>query len=151
MSLSGSGDFESDLLAAKERDLKPLLEESEDWLGLDRDQAWDMESFLNDAWFSGSRSGHAQMRARALERRVDVRAVATERLEAEFKDLMEESANALNLSVPLTIGMWGFLEQAWFAGLRTCEAEIMALLLELKSDVAEEAQEWLEGGGEPDS
>ncbi len=144
VSLPDSEDFRNDLLAAKERDLKPLLEESADVLDLDYDQTMAMEDFLNLAWLSGTRSGHAQMRARATEPQPDVKAVAVERLESEFKALMEESADRLNLSVPRTISMWGLLHQAWMAGNRTCEAEIMALLIETKSDVAEEALQWLE-------
>jgi len=136
VSLPDSEDFRNDLLAAKERDLKPLLEESADVLDLDYDQTMAMEDFLNLAWLSGTRSGHAQMRARATEPQPDVK--------AEFKALMEESADRLNLSVPRTISMWGLLHQAWMAGNRTCEAEIMALLIETKSDVAEEALQWLE-------
>ena len=40
--------------------------------------------------------------------------------------------------------MWGFLHQAWMAGNRTCEAEMMGLFMEVKSDVAAEALKWLE-------
>ena len=140
-----SEDFGNDLLAAKERDLKPLREESATTLELDRRQAEAMEDFLNLAWFSGTRSGHAQMRARATEREPDIGAVAVKRLESEFKLLMDESADTLNLTVPRTIDMWNYLHQAWMAGNRTCEAELMGLFVEMKTDVAEEALEWLEG------
>lgn len=134
----------NDLLAAKERDLKPLLEESVEILDLDLDQAETMEDFLNLAWFAGTRSGRDQMDARATQPEPDVKAVAIGRLEADFKGLMEQSADALNLTVPRTITMWGYLQEAWMAGNRTCEAELMALYIELKSDVDEEAQRWLE-------
>lgn len=143
-----SEDFGNDLLAAKERDLKPLREESVVVLELDREQSEAMEDFLNLAWFSGTRSGHAQMRARATERDPDIGAVAIKRLESEFKLLMDESADMLNLTVPRTIDMWNYLHQAWMAGNRTCEAELMGLLVEMKTDVAEEALEWLEGDGQ---
>ena len=140
-----SEDFGNDLLAAKERDLKPLREESADQLDLDYEQTAALEDYLDLAWFSGTRSGHAQMQARATEPEPDIRAVAVESLESEFKVLMDESADTLNLTVPKTISMWNFLHQAWMAGNRTCEAELMGLYLELKSDVAEEALKWLEG------
>jgi hypothetical protein len=140
-----SEDFGNDLLAAKERDLKPLREESAEALELDYEQSEAMEDFLNLAWFSGTRSGHAQMRARATEREPDIGAVAIERLKSEFKLLMDQSADMLNLTVPRTIDMWNYLHQAWMAGNRTCEAELMGLFVEMKTDVAEEALEWLEG------
>jgi hypothetical protein len=143
-----SGDFSNDLLAAKERDLKPLLSEAEEIIDLDYSGTEAMDDFLNLAWFAGVRAGQAQMNARATERDPDVRAVAIAHFEADFKDLMERSADALNLSLQGTISMWGLLHQAWMAGNRTCEAELMGLYLELKSDVAEEALEWLEGEGE---
>ncbi len=144
MSSPDREDFGHDLLAAKERDLKPLLEESED-LDLDYDQGEAIEDFLNLAWFSGIRSGQAQMNARATESKADVRAVAVAHFEADFKGLMEQSADTLNLSLPATITMWGLLHQAWMAGNRTCEAELMGLYMEKMGDVAKEALEWLEG------
>jgi hypothetical protein len=139
--------FGNDLLAAKERDLKPLLAEGEENLELDYEQTEAMSDFLTLAWFSGIRSGQAQMNARATEREPDVRAVAVSHFEADFKDLMERSADVLNLSLPGTIAMWGLLHQAWVAGNRTCEAELMGLYLEMRSDVTKEALEWMEGEG----
>src|SRR5258707_15847570 len=97
VSLPDSEDFRNDLLAAKERDLKPLLEESADVLDLDYDQTMAMEDFLNLAWLSGTRSGHAQMRARATETQPDVKAVGAERPEAGFKKVMGECADRTNL------------------------------------------------------
>jgi hypothetical protein len=135
----------NDFLAAKERDLNPLLQESSEILDLDYEQTEAMEDFLNLAWFSGTRSGRDQMNARATEPNPDVQAVAVSHLEADFKDLMHESADTLNLTVPRTISMWNYLHEAWMAGCRTCEAELMALYIELKSDVGEEALKWLEG------
>jgi hypothetical protein len=134
-----------DLLAAKERDLQPLLDESSEILDLDYEQTEAMEDFLNLAWFSGTRSGHDQMQARATEPDPDVQAVAVAHLKADFKGLMEQSADTLNLTVPRTINMWNYLHEAWMAGSRTCETELMALYIELKSDVGEEAREWLQG------
>jgi hypothetical protein len=152
VSLSGdeSEGFKHDLLTAKERDLKPLLDESTNCLGLDYDQTLSMEAFLNEAWFAGTRSGHAQMRERANQRRFDVGPVGLDQIEARFKALMEESADVLNLTIGLTIRMWGFLGQAWLAGTHTSEAELMATFIALRSDVAEEALEWLEGNDEKD-
>jgi hypothetical protein len=139
-----SEEFGNDLLAAKERDLKPLREQSEDALNLDYAQIEAMGEFLELAWFAGVRSGQAQMEARATQRKPNVPAVAIKHFEADFKELMEESAEELNLSLPATIGMWGHLHQAWMAGNRTCEAEMIGLYFELKGDVAQEALEWLE-------
>jgi hypothetical protein len=138
-----------DLLAAKERDLKPLLGESSEALDLDYEQTEAMEDFLTLAWFAGTRSGRDQMNARATEADPDIEAVAVSHLESDFKGLMDQAADALNLTVPRTISMWNYLHAAWMAGNRTCEAEMMALYLELKSDVGEEALKWLEG--KPDS
>lgn len=134
-----------DLFAAKERDIQPLLEESSEILDLDHRQAEAMENFLNLAWVSGTRSGRDQMKARATERNPDVEAVAVSHLKSDFKGLMDKSAATLNLTVPRTINMWNYLHEAWVAGNRTCEAEMMALYIELQSDLSEEAHEWLEG------
>lgn len=133
-----------DLLAAKERDLRPLLEESSEVLDLDYEQTEAMEDFLTLAWFAGTRSGRDQMNARATEDNPDIEAVAVSHLESDFKSLMDQSADTLNLTVPRTISMWNYLHSAWMAGNRTCEAEMMAMYLELTSDVGEEALEWLE-------
>ena len=139
--------MKNDFLAAKERDLAPLLTESAAVLDLDHEQAATLEGFLELAWFAGTRAGRDQMDARATQPEPDVKAVVVGRLEADFKGLMEQSADALNLTVPLTITMWGYLHEAWMAGSRTCEAEMMALYIEIKSDVGEEARKWLEDEG----
>jgi hypothetical protein len=144
-----SEDLGSDLLAAKERDLQPLLDESAETLGLDYEQTEAMEGFLNLAWFSGTRFGRNQMQARTAQGEPDVPAVAISQLEAEFKALMEESADTLNLTVPRTIDMWNYLHEAWMAGNRTCEAEMTALYIETQSDVGAEALRWLEEKGTP--
>ncbi len=150
MSLRDSEDRGNDLIAAKERDLKPLLEESAEVLQLDYGQTEAMEDFLNLAWFSGTRSGRDQMEARATQEDPDVKSVAIERLEVDFKALMDRSADVLNLTVPRTICMWNFLHDAWMAGNRTCETEIMALYIETQSDVGEEARKWLDDIGKSD-
>jgi hypothetical protein len=133
----------NDLLAAKERDLKPLLEESAEILDLDYGQTEAMEDFLNLAWFSGTRAGRDCMNARATESDPDLEAVAVAHLESDFKDLMDQSAETLNLTLSRTISMWKYLHDAWMAGNRTCEAEMMALYLETQTDVGEEALKWL--------
>lgn len=144
VSLPGDGDFADDLLSAKERDLKPLLEESGESLDLDYEQIVEMERFLDEAWFFGSRNGHAQMRARVAARNFQIAPVRVEEIEVQFRALMEASADVLNLSVNLTMTMWGILSRAWSAGTQTCEAELMALLIERDSDIASEALKWLE-------
>jgi hypothetical protein len=151
VSFAGDGDFADDLITAKERDLKPLLEESAAGLDLDYGQNEEMERFLNEAWFFGSRNGHAQMRARVAARKFDIPAVRVEEIEIELRALMEASADVLNLTMGRTIAMWGVLGRAWTAGTQTCEAELMALLIERNSDVAGEAQEWLEAKNRRDS
>lgn len=143
MSSGGGGDLRSELLAAKERDLKPLLEESVDLLDLDDEQTEAMEDFLTLAWFSGTRCGHDQIEARATQTEPDLRATVISRLESEFKALMDESADTLNLTISRTITMWHFLHDAWMAGNRSCEAELLALFIERKHDIGAEALEWL--------
>jgi hypothetical protein len=143
-------DFGNDLLAAKERDLKPLLQEGEE-LELDYAQTEALEDFLNLAWFSGIRSGQAQMNERATKSEPDVRAVAIHHFEADFKDLMEQSADTLDLSLPGTISMWGLLHQAWMAGNRTCKAELMGLYLQTQTDITEEVRRWLDGEDDSES
>jgi hypothetical protein len=66
------------------------------------------------------------MNARATEPEPDVEAVAVSHLESDFKGLMHQSADTLNLTVAHTINMWNYLHAAWMAGNRTCEAEMMA-------------------------
>jgi hypothetical protein len=143
VSSPNSEDFGNDLVAAKERDLKPLRVESEEVLELDEEQAETLEDLLDLAWFAGIRSGQAQMNARVTEENPDVRAIAIERFETDLKGLLEHSAELLDLSLPSTISMWTLMHQAWTAGNRTCEAEMIGLYLEMKSDVAEEALHWL--------
>lgn len=147
MSPLDSEDFERDLLAAKERDLKPLRGGSHETLGLDYEQTETMDEFLELAWFAGIRAGQVQLDARATQPKPDLPALAIKHFEEDFKELMAESAEALNLSLPGTIDMWGYLHKAWLVGNCTGEAELIALYLEMKSDVVEEAQKWLEDEG----
>lgn len=138
------GDFADDLLSAKERDLKPLLEKCIEELELDYQQTIDIERFLDEAWFVGSRNGHAQMRARVAARDFQIAPIRVEELEVEFKAVMEASADVLNLSLNGTMTMWGLLGRAWIHGTQSCEAELSALMIVRTTDVAGEAQEWLE-------
>jgi len=144
VSWGDSEELGADLLAAKERDLGPLLEECRELLELDYEQAATMEDYLDLAWLSGSRSARDQAQVRVRGPRPNVKARAIVRLETEFKVLMEDSANALNLTVGETITMWHYLQEAWMAGNRTCEAELTALIVETQTDVAAEALKWLE-------
>lgn len=144
MPLPGNEDLRKDLLTAKERDLNPLVQESAASLQLDAGQVIQVETFLNEAWFSGTRTGHAQMVVRAIERRADVAPVGLDEVEADFQALMEESADTLNLTVHETINLWDYLGRAWIAGTRTCETEIMGRFLASRSDVGQEALDWLE-------
>lgn len=150
MSLPGSEDFASHFLSAKDRDLGPLVHESEESLDLDYEQAVGLETFLDRAWFSGSQACHAQMLTQAREcdpafGKLDVRL-----LEADFKALMDESAEALNLTITETVDMWNFLGRACIAGIRSCRAELTAMLFEATSDVGEEAMRWLDERGRPE-
>ncbi len=150
MSSPHSEDFKDNLLNAKDRDLKPLLEESIDFLDLDYGQSVNMEGFLEAAWFSGTRTGHTQMYERALQGKHNIDPSRLAEIEAAFTGLMEESADTLNLSLPRTVHMWDIIGQAWIAGARSCETELMAMFIEMKSDVAREALDWLEEKGEPE-
>jgi hypothetical protein len=143
-----SEDLRKDFLAAQERDLKPLLEESVAVLEFDYEQAEAMEDFLELAWLSGTRCGRDQVEARTTRKNRGVQSSIISRLETEFRGLMEESADAMNLTVAHTIMMWNYLHDAWLAGSRTCEAELTALCIEVQSDIGEEALRWLGEQGE---
>lgn len=145
--MDGNGDFRSDLLTAKERDLTPLFEESTETLALDSDQADQMEAFLDEAWFGGTYTGHAQVLGWAKKRGTEVPPPDMALVEVEFKGLMEASAEALGLSLVATIAAWGILSRAWVAGVQSCRAELMAHLIASTSDIAGEAQRWLEENG----
>ena len=145
--MDGNGDFRSDLLTAKERDLTPLFEESAESLGLDSRQAGKMEAFLDEAWFGGTYAGHAQVVGWAEKRGAEVPPPDMASIEAEFKTLMEASAEALNLTVIATIHAWGILGRAWVAGVHSCRKELMAHLMVSTTDVAGEALHWLQENG----
>jgi hypothetical protein len=134
----------ADLLTAKERDLRPLVRESAEALALDNSQIAGMETFLTEAWFSGTYAGHAQMRAEAIKHRPAGAPVPIEGPKVDLEALIFESAGALNLPLPLTVCMWDFLRRALIAGIHAYQDTIMARLIETRADVAEEALRWLE-------
>jgi hypothetical protein len=149
VSLRDGRDLKSHFLSAKDRDVESLVREGEEALGLDGEQAAGMEAFLTKAWFSGSHACHAQMLAQVRERAPDIGRLDVAPLEADFKALMDESAETLNLTVTETVSMWALLGRACIAGIQTCRAEITALILEASSaDVGEEALRWLEEQGD---
>lgn len=140
-------------ISAREQDLKSLLDEGRDELELDQGKGQMLESFLETSWLAGTRSGHARLLNQAIRQREEqaegeledpVEPVPLEPLEAEFKAMMEAAAEALNLPMAGTVALWDLLTRAWTAGVRTYESEVMASLIERKSDLADEAQRWLE-------
>lgn len=142
-------------ISARERDLRPLREEARAELELDAEKAEMLAAFLEAAWLGGTRGGHAKLLSRAIREREEhsdgdwqapVEPVPREDIEAEFKAMMEASAEALNLSMPRTVALWDLLSRAWTAGVRTYESEVMASLLERDADIADETQRWLQDG-----
>lgn len=111
---------------------------------LDYEQTLDLERFLDEAWFFGSRNGHAQMRARVAARDFQIEPVRVAELEVEFRALMEASADVLNLDVNDTMTMWGMLGRAWVLGTQSCEAQLTAMMMIRISDIGGEVEEWLE-------
>lgn len=144
-------------ISARERDLKPLLEQGRAEFELDDERRDMLEAFLETAWLAGTRSGHAKLLNHAIREREKhsdeewvppVQPAQIEDIEAEFKAMMEASAEALNLSLARTVALWDLLSRAWTAGIHTYESEVMASLIERRSDVAAEAERWLEGNEE---
>lgn len=145
-------------ISARERDLGPLLDEGRAEFQLGVEKAGMLETFLETAWLAGTRSGHARLLNQAIrqreehseeERTAAIEPVDMDTVEAEFKAMMETSAEALNLSIGRTIALWDLLSRAWTAGVHTYESEVMASLIERRSDVAGEAQRWLAGDEGP--
>jgi hypothetical protein len=127
------------MLEAERQALQPLLRESTAALDLNEEQIIDMDGFLAQAWIAGALAGHANMTAKVLDKSLDLGD-----FEARIKPLVEESADTLNLTISQTLHMWDYLSQAMVAGVKSCEAELMAMLIEQKHDVSEEALQWLE-------
>lgn len=135
---SGSSDssLSTAVASAKERDLKPLTEECAETLALDHLEMTAIESFLEDAWFFGVRTGHAVMVGTKMGQ-TDPAPVILD-MRDEFQDLMERCADALNTTVGNTIAAWDYLGRAWIAGARFWEVEIAARLIEQKTGGFEE-------------
>jgi hypothetical protein len=136
-------DHESDFITAKERDLQPLVRESEGLLGLTERQVPKMSEFLDQAWRAGTRASRGHLLAREQEPDADARPFLRP-LESEFKHLLLHSADTLNLSVPATLLMWDFLRRALIAGIYSAKGQHLARVIETETDVAREAMRWLE-------
>jgi hypothetical protein len=139
---SGSDSLSTAVESAKERDLKPLVEESVRSLDLSKDQLATLEAYLDEAWFFGVRTGHAVM----LETKIgqaDPAPVILE-MQDEFQALMERLGEALNATVGATIAAWNYLGRAWIAGARFWEVEISARLIERQTGGLEEMLRRLE-------
>ena len=141
-------------ISARERDLGPLLVEGRADLELDGEKGEMLEAFLETAWLTGTRSGHAKLLNHAIRERGEqlggdwetpVEPVQMQDIEAEFKAMMEASAEALDLSVGHTVVLWDLLCRAWTSGVHTYESAVMTSTIERKSDITGEAQRWLEG------
>jgi len=139
---SSSDSLSAAVESAKEQDLKPLVEESIETLGLDSRQLAKMESYLHDAWFFGVRTGHAVMTETKMGQ-ADPRPVI-QGMQSEFQDLMERLAEVLDTTVGVTIRAWSLLGRAWIAGARFWEVEIAARLIESQAGDFEEMLRRLE-------
>ncbi len=128
--------------SAKEQDLKPLAEQCAEDLGLDRGRLETMESYLQDAWFFGVRTGHAVIVETKMGRTDPAPVIAS--MQDEFQDLMERMAEALNTTLGATVAAWDYLGRAWIAGARFWEVEIAARLIEQQAGSFEEALRRLE-------
>ncbi len=144
MSAFDGSDINAHFLTAEEVELRPLLAEAGESLGLRGGEIAELETYLSEAWYSGVRAGHSQMLTRATQRKTPIGPVDMKPTEDKFQSLMERSAEALNLSVTRTILAWGLLGRAWIAGTRSYQSEVAARILEGDSDVAQEALEWLD-------
>jgi hypothetical protein len=129
-------------LTAKEQDVKPLLEESVETLGLDGARLEAMETHLHKTWFFGVKTGHRVMVETKLGESDPAPVILS--MQDEFQDLMEGLAEELNLTVGATITAWNYLGRAWLAGARFWEVEIAARLIESQTGGLDELLRWLE-------
>lgn len=97
-----------------------------------------MDSFLQEAWFLGVRSGHRVMAGTKMGQGLDPLEVVIP-LQSEFRDLMERLGDALNITVRGTVTAWSYTGQAWIAGAGFWEVEIAARVIEAKTGSLEEA------------
>lgn len=128
---------------AKEHDLRPLAEESAETLDLDNQQLSELETYLDDAWFFGIRTGHAVMIETKMGE-TDPKPVILS-MQGEFQELMERLAEDLDTTVGTTLAAWNYLGQAWIAGARFWEIEMAARLIESSNGGFEEALRKLAG------
>jgi hypothetical protein len=133
----GSHSLPTAVESAKERDLKPLAEESAEKLGLDPRQLEVLEGYLHDAWFFGIRTGHTVMVETKMGQTDSAPVILG--MQNEFQELMERCGEALNTTVGTTVQAWNYLGQAWVAGARFWEVEIAARLIESRIGGFDEA------------
>lgn len=133
----GSDSLPTAVESAEKRDLEPLAEESSEKLGLDSRQLAEMESYLHDAWFFGIRTGHTVMVETKMGESDPGPVILG--MQDEFQELMERCGEALNTTVSATIQAWNYLGQAWIAGAKFWEVEIVARLIESRSGNFEES------------
>lgn len=139
---SGNDNLSTAVQTAKEKDLRPLAEESAETLGLDSRQLAAMEAYLHDAWFFGIRTGHRVMVETKMGETDPTPVIAD--MQGEFQELMERLGDALNTTVSVTIQAWNYLGRAWVAGARFWEVEIAARLIERQAGGFEEMLRRLE-------
>lgn len=139
---SGNDNLSTAVESARERDLKPLIEEGAEILGLDAQQRAAMGDFLQEAWFFGVRAGYEVM-AGSKKGEADPAPVIDE-MQGEFQDLMERLAESLDATVGATIQAWDYLGRAWIAGAQFWEVEIAARLIEQQTGGLEEMMRRLE-------
>jgi hypothetical protein len=138
----GSDNLSTAVESAKERDLRPLIEEGAEILGLDAQQRAAIDGFLQEAWFFGVRTGYEIM-VGSKKGEVDPTPV-THEMQDEFRDLMEHLAESLDTTVGATIQAWDYLGRAWIAGAQFWEVEIAARLIERQTGGLEEMLRRLE-------
>jgi hypothetical protein len=139
----GSDNLPNAVKSAKEKDLRPLAEESAESLDLDSHQLEEMENYLHEAWFFGVRTGHAVMVETKMGQTDPAPVILG--MQDEFQELMERCAEALNTTVIATLEAWDYLGQAWVAGAKFWEVEIAARLIESQTGGFDEALRRFEG------
>ena len=139
---SGNDNLSAAVESAKERDLRPLIEEGAEILGLDARQRDAMDGCLREAWLFGVRTGYEFMVGSKPGEAAS--APVTREMQSEFRDLMERLAESLDTTVGATIQAWDYLGRAWIAGAQFWEVEIVARLIEQQTGGLEEMLRRLE-------
>ena len=139
----GNNSLPTAVLTAQEQDLKPLLEESADALGIEGQQLAAMAEHLHKAWFFGVRTGH-KVTVETKMGEADPAPVIIS-MQDEFQELMESLAEELNLTVGATVAAWNYLGSAWMAGAKFWEVEISARVIESQAGGFDEALRRFEG------